>query len=139
MREVVPLLDGRRDRRAVLQGLLGVDGVKRAHVLDGQLDLLGCTSVEFADCVHDVDGLEVAALDEEELGRLAEVEDDESDEEEAEREGADGECRVPPAVVLGLGAARLSRRHVSAEGGVNVASSGRLSGHATPSASERAD
>lgn len=75
------------------------------------------SAVRVGDVVHDLDGLLVLALVHEELGALAEAEDEAAQDEHGQRDAAEGEQEVSPAHVVVPPAARragLPARRVAA-------------------------
>lgn len=115
---------------AAAAGILRPPGIRR--VAAQGLEVLQAQAADDAvgvgDVVHDLDGLLVLALVHEELGALAEAEDEAAQEEDGQRDAPQREEEVPPAHVVVPAAARragLAARVVAARQRVGLGEVGR--------------
>ena len=88
---------------------LGIDIVEMLH---GQLGRRH--PVELGNLVQDVDGLFLLSTPDEILGRLVEVENEESDDEDQEGDTAENTAADPPSVVGTRAATRFTAGHLEA-------------------------
>lgn len=102
--------DRLRTRVAADGAALAPQGLKH---LQGQV---ARSLVDSGHVLQRLDGLRVLAAIEEKLGRLPEVEDDEAQDEDAQRDGPEGEEEMSPARVGGAGAAVGARGDVATRG-----------------------
>lgn len=104
-----------RQRALLVTGAEQLIATPSRLVLSGEcLEVLQCNStfalVDFGDVLEDSNRLRVLAPVDKELGRLLEVEDDKSQEENEQRHCTEREHQVAPAHVVRLATAWLSRR-----------------------------